>query len=120
MARIAWTSVAGSSLTKCTPSLQSMPTSKVTGPSDSLPPGVLLLLSDRSCPFLSHSFHHFACVTVSVGESEERLQFARDQLEQYVMVRIGTHAFKLTATGVEDVQLLKRMQILSFLTPNVS
>jgi hypothetical protein len=57
-----------------------------------------------------------------VDESEERILCARDHLEQYVMVRLGDFAFQATQQKnlEDDLLLLKRMQLLSFLTPEVS
>lgn len=53
-----------------------------------------------------------------VLQSEDELICARDGLEQYVLHRIGQHAYKLTETVDEDRQLMRRMQILStFITP---
>lgn len=57
---------------------------------------------------------------VVIGECEERLQSARDQLENYVMTRLGARAFELCRSEEEDNLLLKRMKLLSFLTPEVS
>ena len=53
------------------------------------------------------------------GESDERTICARDCLEQYVMQRIGEYAFKSTVDTEADNLLLRRMRLLSFLTPEV-
>jgi hypothetical protein len=54
-----------------------------------------------------------------LGETEERILCARDCFEQYVMERIATFAFKFVEVPEEDTLLLKRMKVLSFLTPEV-
>lgn len=75
---------------------------------------------DERCKLFFDEMHgKFAAHPSFKGECEERLLWARDQLEQYVMVRFGDHAFQLTINAEEDMQLLKRMQLLSFITPEV-
>ena len=51
--------------------------------------------------------------------NDEQLICAHDGIEQYVMHRIGQHAYKLTETVEEDQLLMRRMKVLStFLTPD--
>lgn len=52
--------------------------------------------------------------------SDERLICARDGIEQYVMSRIGEHAFKSVLDTEGDELLLRRMKLLSFVKPEVS
>ena len=44
----------------------------------------------------------------------------RDCLEQYVMSKISHVAMKYVENKEEDDRLLKRMELLSFLTPEVN
>eukprot|EP01031_Cornospumella_fuschlensis_P023235 gene23235-28221_t len=48
---------------------------------------------------------------------EERAILARDHLEQYVMTRLGERALELCRMREDDMLVLKRMQLLRFLTP---
>lgn len=52
-------------------------------------------------------------------EPDERLYSARDRLEQYVFSRIGNFAFNLVHIEEADDSLLRRMQILAFIQPEV-
>lgn len=44
----------------------------------------------------------------------------RDCLERYVMLHVGDLAFSTVENKEEDANLLRRMKLLSFLTPEVS
>ena len=50
-------------------------------------------------------------------ETPERVMFARDCLERYVLGKIYDIAFASTQVSNEDTDLSRRIQILSFLTP---
>lgn len=51
-------------------------------------------------------------------QDEDEWICARDGFEQYVLHRIGQHAYKLTETVDEDRLLMRRTQVLStFITP---
>jgi hypothetical protein len=56
----------------------------------------------------------------TVGFDEETLECCSDHLERYVMNRLAPVAFAITETSVEDAILCRRMQLLSFLRPQVS
>jgi hypothetical protein len=63
---------------------------------------------------------HFKMHPAWKAESEERIMSARDCLERYVMNRIAAFAFKSVESKEEDDELLRRMQLLSFIGPEVS
>jgi hypothetical protein len=56
----------------------------------------------------------------TVGFDDETLECCSDHLERYVMNRLAPVAFAITETSVEDAILCRRMQLLSFLRPQVS
>eukprot|EP01039_Chlorochromonas_danica_P004153 gene4153-4562_t len=74
-------------------------------------------LDERCRQFFDEMLSKFVSHPNFQGECEERLQSARDQLENYVMTRLGARAFELCRSEEEDNLLLKRMKLLSFLTP---
>lgn len=73
---------------------------------------------DERCKIFFEEMHHsFSKYDAFKHEHEERLIAARDGLEQYVMNRIAEFAFPIVEVKEEDEQLMKRMNLLSFLTP---
>jgi Fe2+ transport system protein B len=66
----------------------------------------------------------FSLVLISfmnyAGEAEDRIADARDHFEHFVMQHIAEQAFKFSQVPAEDDELLHRMKVLSFLTPQVS
>ncbi len=52
-------------------------------------------------------------------ECEEWMISMRDCLERYVMFHVGDLAYSTVENKEEDANLLKRMKLLSFLTPEV-
>jgi hypothetical protein len=54
-----------------------------------------------------------------LDENEERLIYARDGLEQFVMSQIAKFSFQQFKNISEDDKIFRRMKVLSFLTLEV-
>lgn len=76
-------------------------------------------MDERCKQFFDDMQAKFVSYAAFQGESQESIISARDCLEQYVMQRIGDIGFQFVETPDDDDQLLRRMKLLSFLTPEV-
>lgn len=76
-------------------------------------------MDERCKQFFDEMQQRFSKFPAFRNESQESLISARDCLEQYVMQRIGDMAFRFVETPEDDEHLLRRMKLLSFLTPEV-
>lgn len=55
-----------------------------------------------------------------IDDSEEKIHSSRDCLERYVMNHIGKLAYSTVMDEEKDKLILRRMKLLSFVTPDVS